>query len=62
MKFAIGVLIMTMALDTVAATPKKPVTNVYHGVSVADDYQWLENFEDPAVRKWNDEQNAAARA
>jgi prolyl oligopeptidase len=43
-------------------TPKKPVTDVYHGVTVVDDYRWLENAADPAVRKWTDGQNKYARA
>lgn len=43
------------------ATPKKPVTDVYHGVSVSDDYRWLENSSDPAVRSWSDAQNTYAR-
>src|SRR6266851_2397017 len=42
-------------------TPKKPVTNDYHGVKVQDDYQWLENAGDPAVRKWSAAQNQQAR-
>src|SRR5436190_1503155 len=68
MKVAIGVILMAISLSGCAAktappgTPKRPVTNVYHGVSVVDDYQWLENFDDPAVKKWNEEQSAAARA
>ena len=43
-------------------TPKKPVTDVYHGVTVADDYRWLEDWNDPQVKKWSDAQNAHARA
>src|SRR5882672_11032701 len=42
-------------------TPKKPITDVYHGVSVTDDYRWLENYSDPAVRTWSDSQNRYAR-
>ncbi len=42
-------------------TPKKPVTDVYHGVQVTDDYRWLENYSDPAVRAWSDAQNKYAR-
>ena len=42
-------------------TPKKPVTHEYHGVSVADDYEWLENGGDPAVRSWSKSQNKQAR-
>jgi prolyl oligopeptidase len=44
------------------ATPKKPVTDVYHGVKVVDDYRWLEDFGDPAVRTWADAENRHARA
>lgn len=43
------------------ATPKLPVTDVYHGVQVTDDYRWLENYSDPAVRAWSDAQNRYAR-
>jgi len=43
------------------AAPKKPVTDVYNGVSVSDDYRWLENYSDPAVRAWSDAQNRYAR-
>src|ERR1044072_1307397 len=42
--------------------PKKPVTNEYHGVKVEDDYQWLENDNDPEVKAWSDAQNRKARA
>ena len=44
-----------------AATPKKPVTDVYNGVSVTDDYRWLENYSDPAVRTWTEGENGYAR-
>ncbi len=43
-------------------TPKKPVTDTYDKVKVTDDYQWLENFEDPAVKEWAGAENAAARS
>jgi hypothetical protein len=42
-------------------TPKRPVTDTYHGVQVTDDYRWLEDFSDPAVRSWSEPQNAYAR-
>ena len=42
-------------------TPRKPVTDEYHGVKVVDDYRWLENAADPAVQQWSDAQNAYAR-
>jgi prolyl oligopeptidase len=41
--------------------PKKPVTDAYNGVAVTDDYRWLENYSDPAVRAWSNAENAYAR-
>ena len=43
-------------------TPKKPVTDDYQGVKVEDNYQWLENDTDPAVKAWSDGQNQRTRA
>ncbi len=45
-----------------AQTAKKPVTNEYHGVKIEDDYQWLENDNDPKVKTWSNAQNKRARA
>jgi len=42
-------------------TPTKPVTNEYHGVTVEDPYQWLENDEDSQVKAWSDAQNQRTR-
>jgi len=62
--FAACFLAMTSknVLPPIPPTPKKPVIEDYHGVKVEDDYQWLENWNDPAVRSWNDAENARARA
>jgi len=43
-------------------TPAKPVRNQYHGVTVVDEYQWLENATDPKVKKWTERENDYARA
>jgi prolyl oligopeptidase len=43
-------------------TAKHPVTDVYHGVRVTDDYRWLENWQDPAVQQWSDAQNLRTRS
>src|ERR1700743_1761934 len=43
-------------------TPKHPVTNTYFGTTVVDDYQWLENFDDPAVKAWNAAEKKIRRA
>jgi prolyl oligopeptidase len=37
------------------------VADYYHGVKVTEDYRWLEDFGDPAVKKWSDAQNSYAR-
>ncbi len=43
-------------------TPKRPVTDTYHGVAVTDDYRWLEDGASQEVRAWSDAQNAHARS
>src|SRR5580698_9136599 len=57
-------LLVAAQFTTVAQpppAPKKPVTDVYNGVAVTDDYRWLENYSDPAVRAWSDAENKYAR-
>jgi prolyl oligopeptidase len=41
---------------------KEPVTHTYHGVTVVDNYQWLENGDAPAVKGWVAAENALSRA
>src|ERR1017187_10154848 len=43
-------------------TAREPVTNIYHGVAVMDDYQWLEDGTNPTVRDWTRQQNERTRA
>lgn len=43
-------------------TRKTPVTDTYHGVTVVDDYRWLEDWNQAAVQQWSDAQNVHARA
>ncbi len=43
------------------ATTKRPVSTTYHGVTVVDDFQWLEDDASPEVKAWVGEQNAATR-
>jgi len=42
--------------------PRQPVTNWYYGIAVVDDYQWLEESTNPAVRDWSRFQNERTRA
>jgi prolyl oligopeptidase len=44
------------------STAREPVTNSYHGVSVVEDYQWLEASTNPVVRDWTRQQNERTRA
>ena len=44
------------------ATPKKPVSDLYYGTNVADDYRWLGDANDPDVRSWVAAQNALTRS
>ncbi|HPI74789.1 MAG TPA: S9 family peptidase, partial [bacterium] len=46
----------------VSAAEKKPVTDYYHGIAVIDDYRWLEDANDPAVRAFVAQQNKHSRA
>ena len=39
-----------------------PVNDTYHGVTVTDDYRWLEDGYNPAVVAWSDSQNNYARS
>jgi prolyl oligopeptidase len=43
-------------------TMQQPITDTYHGTSVTEDYRWLEDFQDAAVRRWSAAQNAYARS
>ncbi len=47
---------------SIPPTPKEPVSDMYHGVKVSEDYRWLESGDDPAVKKWTAQQNARTRA
>jgi prolyl oligopeptidase len=72
-RYILAVLALSLALSSLRAapqtplpplppTPKKAVIDVYHGVKVEDDYQWLENWNDPTVQAWSNAQNRRARA
>jgi prolyl oligopeptidase len=53
---------MPRALDPPPFTPVEPVTEVLHGVEIADPYRWLEDQTSPRTRKWIKEQTAYTHA
>ena len=43
------------------AAPKRPVVNKYFGISVTDDYRWLEDWSNNFVKSWSEAQNRFTR-
>src|SRR6266508_2237430 len=43
-------------------TLRRAVSDRYHGITVVEEYRWLENYDDPAVRAWTEAQNRYSRA
>ncbi len=48
--------------DVAPPTRRAPVEDRYHGVSVADDYRWLEGAASPEVVAWTEAQNRYTRS
>jgi prolyl oligopeptidase len=64
--FVLGAIPIATALnlraaEPASATPKKPVSTTYQGVTVEDPYQWLEKDDEPDVKTWSDAQNQRTR-
>src|SRR4029077_1367888 len=60
---AVGALALSKSTlaERAPETPKTPDSVEYHGVTVEDPYQWLEQDNDPQVKAWSDAQNQRAR-
>ncbi len=43
-------------------TPKVPADSIYHGVTVAEDYRWLEDAESEQTRAWTRAQDRLTRS
>ena len=54
-------MISAVLLAQPPVADRRPITDIYHDVQVTDDYRWLENPSDPAVKAWSDAQNRATR-
>ena len=44
-------------LERAPETKKQPVKDGYYGVTVEDDYRWLEDLKSPEVKAWAEKQN-----
>ncbi len=55
-------LLLTAPLAVFGGAPANPVVDDYFGNPITDNDRWLEAGGDPAVQRWSDEKNAAARA
>ncbi len=53
--------LMLLLLAELPSTPREPVEDHYHGVTVRDEYRWLESGKNERVRTWTRAQDAAAR-
>ena len=60
------ILTSLLTLTALAAdypeTRREAISNTYHGVTVADPYQWLEDWSSAEVKAWSAEQNKLARS
>ena len=54
---AVTLGVSAVAAPTYPTAPKQPVADTYHGVSVTDDYQWLEDATKPEFKAWVAAQN-----
>src|SRR5215472_605152 len=59
--FAIVMATTLWGADAPPPSPKRPVTDTYHGVTVTEDYRWLEDVSNPEVHQWTEAQNVYAR-
>ncbi|HYQ82305.1 MAG TPA: S9 family peptidase, partial [Anaeromyxobacteraceae bacterium] len=59
---AIALALSAPTLAPPPATPRRPVSATYQGVTVTEDYRWLENGADPEVQAWSRAEDARARA
>ena len=47
-------------LEPAPEAKKQPVKDSYYGVTVQDDYRWLEDLKSPEVKAWAEKQTQRA--
>jgi prolyl oligopeptidase len=57
----VAATVTAVAQDKPAPAPIRPVTDTYHGDTVADPYRWLEDYQSPEAKAWIAAQDAWAR-
>lgn len=58
--FVLNLIFLSVSSQTVITTKKIPLPYTKHGVTVPDDYSWLENIQSPETTKWVEEENKIA--
>jgi prolyl oligopeptidase len=59
--FTLSAFAQSPAIPKPPDTPRHAVSDEYQGVTITDDYRWLENWDDPAVKQWSAAENARTR-
>ena len=57
-----SLLTLTALAADYPETRREAISNTYHGVTVANPYQWLEDWSSAEVKAWSAEQNKLARS
>jgi prolyl oligopeptidase len=50
--FILGLIVHLHLFAQLPMSPRKPVTDVYFGMQVTDNYRWLEDTKDTVVKTW----------
>ena len=57
-----GLALAAADMPTYPETPRRAVTDTYHGSAVTESYRWLEDLGSPEVSAWITQQNALTRS
>jgi len=57
----LAILLISCGQQSIPQTQVNAVVDTLHGVEITDNYRWLEDSDDPDVRKWEDRQDTYCR-